>query len=216
MDERWRAAFLHQHPLEPGQDQDAQPAQAGLMALSPGWRGTEPARPVQAHQLKRALAQNADTVVVVTGPGPVGLTVTTFNSASLDPPLVSFYVTKSSTTWPRLREARVFAGNVLAADQADIADRFARRDIDRFGPHTQWRNGPHRVPLLAGAAGHVACQLDAVIPVGDHWLVVGLVIHAEACGAPPLLRHCGQYGCSQGTWPPDGKTKPGPAATVVT
>jgi len=216
MDERWRAAFLHQHPLEPGQDQDAQPAQAGLMALSPGWRGTEPARPVQAHQLKRALAQNADTVVVVTGPGPVGLTVTTFNSASLDPPLVSFYVTKSSTTWPRLREARVFAGNVLAADQADIADRFARRDIDRFGPHTQWRSGPHHVPLLAGAAGHIACELDAVIAVGDHWLVVGLVIHAEACGAPPLLRHCGQYGCFQGTRPADGKTKPGPAATVVT
>jgi flavin reductase (DIM6/NTAB) family NADH-FMN oxidoreductase RutF len=215
MHEQWRAAFLRKHPLEPGQDQDVQPAQADLVALSPGWPGTEPTRPVQAHQLKRALAQNADTVVVVTGPGPVGMTVTTFKSASLEPPLVSFYVTRSSTTWPRLRDARVFAANILAADQADTADRFARRDIDRFGPRTQWRSGPHRVPLLAGAAGHVACELDAVIAVGDHWLVVGLVIHAEASGAPPLLRHCGQYGCFQGIRPPDGKSTPGPAATAV-
>lgn len=217
MDEQAMAAFLRQHPREPGQDEDGQ---SDLLVLGTGWRGTRraqpvQAQPVQAQQLRRALAQNATAVVVVTGPGPVGLTVTTFNSASLEPPLVSFYVTKSSATWPRLRDARVFAGNVLAADQADIADRFARRDTDRFGPHTRWRSGPHRVPLIAGAAGYVACELDAVIAVGDHWLVVGLVIGAEASGAPPLLRHGGQYGRFQGVRPPDGKQKPGPAATVA-
>jgi flavin reductase (DIM6/NTAB) family NADH-FMN oxidoreductase RutF len=157
---------------------------------------------VQAQRLKQALAQHAAAVVVVTGPGPVGLTVTTFNSASLEPPLVSFYVARSSATWPRLRDAQVFAGNVLAAGQADIADRFARRDTDRFGPHTRWRSGPLGVPLLAGAACHVACELEAVVGVGDHWLVVGLVIHADASGEPPLLRHCGQYGEFQGIRPP--------------
>jgi flavin reductase (DIM6/NTAB) family NADH-FMN oxidoreductase RutF len=215
MDEHARAAFLRQHALEPGPDRDGQPVQSDLLVLGTGWRGARSAQPVQAQQLRRVLAQNAAAVVVVTGPGPVGLTVTTFNSASLEPPLVSFYVTKSSATWPRLRDARVFAGNVLAADQADIADRFARRDTERFGPDTRWHSGPHRVPLIAGAASHVVCELDAVIAVGDHWLVVGLVIHAEAGGAPPLLRHRGQYGRVQGMRPPDGKQKPGPAATVV-
>lgn len=165
--------------------------------------------------LRRAMAQHAAAVAVVTGPGPVGLTVTTFNSASLDPPLVSFLVAKSSATWPRLRDARVFAGNVLAAGQADVADRFARRDTDRFGPHTRWWSGPLGVPLIAGAACHVACELDEVIAVGDHWLVVGRVVHAEARGAPPLLRHAGRYGWFQGVQPPDGRPEPDPAATVV-
>jgi flavin reductase (DIM6/NTAB) family NADH-FMN oxidoreductase RutF len=167
---------------------------------------------VQAQQLRSTLARHATAVVIVTGPGPVGLTVTTFNSASLDPPLVSFYVTKSSTTWPRLRAARVFAGNVLAVGQADIADRFARRDGDRFGPHTQWRSGPLGVPLIAGAACHVACELKNVVAVGDHWLAVGLVVDTEASGAPPLLRHGGRYGWFQDAGPP--LSEPGPAATA--
>jgi flavin reductase (DIM6/NTAB) family NADH-FMN oxidoreductase RutF len=153
--------------------------------------------PVRAGRLKSALAQHATAVVVVTGPGPAGLTVTTFNSASLDPPLVSFYAATSSATWPRLRDAGVFAGNVLAAGQADIADRFARRDTERFGPDTRWRSGPHGVPLIVGAACHVSCELAEVISVGDHWLVVGLVIDVDSNGAPPLLRHHSQYGSFQ-------------------
>ncbi|WP_433334785.1 flavin reductase family protein [Spirillospora sp. CA-294931] len=156
-------------------------------------------------QLRRVLARDAASVVVVTGPGPVGLTVTTFNSASLDPPLVTFLVAKSSSTWPRLRDARVFAANVLAAGQAEIADRFARRHTDRFGPPTRWSSGPRGVPLIAGAACQVACELDSVIAVGDHWLVVGLVVHAEAGAAPPLLRHSRQYGWFQGLQQPDGR-----------
>jgi flavin reductase (DIM6/NTAB) family NADH-FMN oxidoreductase RutF len=182
---------MEEHTAAPLSRPYRQEGRTGVISLGSGARA---AQPVQAQRLRSALAQHAAAVVVVTGPGPVGLTVTTFNSASLEPPLVSFYVTKSSATWPRLRDARVFAGNVLAVGQDDIADRFARRDVDRFGPHTRWRSGPHGVPLIAGAACHVACELDAVVAVGDHWLVVGLVIDVAASGTPPLLRHCGQYG----------------------
>jgi flavin reductase (DIM6/NTAB) family NADH-FMN oxidoreductase RutF len=203
MEEHAAAPFGRPHLLEPGPGQDGQPGLAGVISLEPGRRAPWPARPVPAQRLRNALAQHAAAVVVVTGPGPAGLTVTTFNSASLEPPLVSFFVARSSATWPRLREAGVFAGNVLAAGQGDIADRFARRDVDRFGPHTPWRSGPHGVPLIAGAACHVACELDAVVPVGDHWLVVGLVIDVAASGTPPLLRHRGQYGAFAGLAPPD-------------
>ncbi|HEY1919948.1 MAG TPA: flavin reductase family protein [Streptosporangiaceae bacterium] len=177
--------------------------------------GVIPAGPVQAGRLRSALAWHAAAVVVVTGPGPAGLTVTTFNSASLDPPLVSFYVARSSATWPRLRAARVFGANVLAADQGDIADRFARRDTDRFGPGLSWRSGPLGVPLIDGAACHVCCELDTVVAVGDHWLVVGLVIDVGSSGAAPLLRHRGHYGWFSGDLSGDfggGETKPGPAA----
>ena len=167
---------------------------------------------VPAQQLRSTLARHATGVVIVTGPGPVGLTVTTFNSASLDPPLVSFYVARSSTTWPRLHAARVFAGNVLAVGQADIADRFARRDGDRFGPNTQWQSGPFGVPLITGAACHVACELTSVVAIGDHWLAVGLVVETDTSGAPPLLRHAGRYGCFQCAEPPP--SEPGPAAAA--
>jgi flavin reductase (DIM6/NTAB) family NADH-FMN oxidoreductase RutF len=180
----------------------------GVIPLRSGRPGAGLTRPVHAQRLRSALAWHAAAVVVVTGPGPAGLTVTTFNSASLDPPLVSFYVTRSSATWPRLRAAGVFAGNVLAAGQGDIADRFARRDADRFGPGTQWRSGPLGVPLIAGATCHVSCELDTAVAVGDHWLVVGLVIDVASSGAPPLLRHRGRYGGFAG----DGQQEPGPAA----
>ena len=138
---------------------------------------------VPAQQLRSTLARHATGVVIVTGPGPVGLTVTTFNSASLDPPLVSFYVARSSTTWPRLHAARVFAGNVLAVGQADIADRFARRDGDRFGPNTQWQSGPLGVPLITGAACHVSCELDTAVPVAGAYIISAVGI---TNGATPI------------------------------
>ena len=75
---------------------------------------------VGAARFRHVLARHAAGVVVVTGPGPVGLTATSFTSVSLDPPLVSFYVAGTSTTWPRLSEAEVFAINVLGIDQANV------------------------------------------------------------------------------------------------
>jgi flavin reductase (DIM6/NTAB) family NADH-FMN oxidoreductase RutF len=206
MEEQTAAQFPGPRLLAPGQD--GQPGRAGVIAAGFGRRGARLVPPVPAQRLRSALAWHAAAVVVVTGPGPAGMTVTTFNSASLEPPLVSFYVGRSSATWPRLREARVFAGNVLATDQGGIADRFARRDVDRFGPDIQWRSGPHGVPLIAGACCHVACELDAVVAVGDHFLVVGLVIDVAASGMPPLLRHCGQYGGFTGLRPPAGEPEP--------
>src|SRR3954471_15497917 len=112
---------------------------------------------VDAGRFRRVLGRHAAGVVVVTGPGPTGLTATSLTSVSLDPPLVSFCVDRSSTTWPDLRTAEVFAVNVLGGDQAAIATRFARRGVDRFGPPTRWRPGPYGVPILAGITAHLLC-----------------------------------------------------------
>lgn len=152
-------------------------------------------RPVEPDKFRRALARHAASVAVVTGPGPIGLTVTSFTSASLEPPLVSLYVARSSATWPALRISRAFAVNMLASDQADIAARFAERGADRFAYPTRWRRGPLGVPFLEGAAAWVICERYQAISIGDHWLLIGLVIDTELSdGAPPLLYHRRTFG----------------------
>ncbi|MBT2231301.1 flavin reductase family protein [Nonomuraea sp. NEAU-A123] len=148
-------------------------------------------------QFRTALAQHAAGVVIVTARPegvPVGLTATSFSSVSLDPPLVSFYVDQSSTTWPWLRLADHFAVNVLAGDQHDLATRFARRGIDRFAAPTRWRPGPHETPLLEDVSAHLICIPHTTVEIGDHTLVVGLVTAASTTPARPLLYHRGQYG----------------------
>ncbi|TDD86559.1 flavin reductase family protein [Actinomadura rubrisoli] len=147
---------------------------------------------------REALALHAAGVVVITarsGGAPAGLTATSFSSVSLAPPLVSFYVDRSSTTWPALRAAGRFAVNILAGDQADLAARFARRGVDRFAPPTSWRSDEHGTPLLDGAGAHLTCVAHSTVDIGDHILVVGLVTGADLIdGDRPLLYHRGLFG----------------------
>ncbi|GAA4598996.1 hypothetical protein GCM10023194_77920 [Planotetraspora phitsanulokensis] len=169
-------------------------------SAEPPRNGTAPAQaaPVSEEEFRRALAVHAAGVVVVTARPegvPVGLTATSFSSVSLDPPLVSFYVAQSSTTWPALRLADHFAVNVLAGDQADVAARFAKKDIDRFAHPTRWSDGPRDVPLLHDVSAHLICRPHHTVEVGDHILVVGLVTSTSVSPAGrPLLYHKGRFG----------------------
>ncbi|MFG2074842.1 NADH-FMN oxidoreductase RutF, flavin reductase (DIM6/NTAB) family [Nonomuraea maritima] len=159
---------------------------------------TLPDRALEADQFRHALAVHASGVVVITaqsGGIPVGLTATSFSSVSLEPPLVSFYVDRSSTTWPRLGAADHFAVNILTSDQAGLAARFARKGVDRFAAPTSWRPGPLGAPLLQGVSAHLVCLPYDRAVVGDHLLVVGLVAHADVHGTGrPLLYHQGRFG----------------------
>ncbi|PSL00188.1 flavin reductase (DIM6/NTAB) family NADH-FMN oxidoreductase RutF [Murinocardiopsis flavida] len=158
---------------------------------------------VSADAFRRALGAHAAGVVVVTadpaagrgGGAPVGITATSFTSVSLDPPLVSFYINAASGSWPGIRDARSFAVNVLADDQSGAAARFAARNTDRFAPPTRWHRGADGLPLLDGAVAHVLCCRHDILAVGDHWLVVGRVAHAEVATATrPLVYHRSRYG----------------------
>ncbi|MDF5758141.1 flavin reductase family protein [Spongiactinospora sp. TRM90649] len=159
---------------------------------------TLPDLAVDQERFRRALAVHAAGVVVITArneSAPVGLTATSFTSVSLEPPLVSFYVDQSSTTWPWMRAADHFVVNILASDQAELAARFARRSIDRFAAPTRWVSGPLGAPLLQDVSAHLFCRPHDTIAVGDHVLVIGLVTGVgvrEAAG--PLLYHRGRFG----------------------
>jgi flavin reductase (DIM6/NTAB) family NADH-FMN oxidoreductase RutF len=152
---------------------------------------------VDAESFRLALSRHAAGVVIVTltGPaGPAGLTVTSFSSASLKPPLVSFYIGHGSSNWPAIRDAGYFAVNLIGHRQEALAATFARKGEDRFGPATKWNPGPAGLPLLSGATTHLICARHALVTVGDHELVVGRVMHAFiGTGEPPLLHHQGRF-----------------------
>jgi flavin reductase (DIM6/NTAB) family NADH-FMN oxidoreductase RutF len=141
----------------------------------------------------RRHAAGVAVVTVLAGERPVGLTATSVVSVSLEPPLVSFGIARTASTWPAVRAARWFAVNTLGADQAAVARQFATSGIDRFAG-VDWRLAEPGVPLLAGATAWLVCRVDSTLPAGDHALIVGQVLSASAGrSAAPLVYHDGRY-----------------------
>src|SRR5581483_8275696 len=135
-------------------------------------------RDVDAALFRRVLGSFPTGVTVVastTENEPVGLTVGSFFSVSLDPPMVGFCVGTNSTSWPLIERSGVFAVSVLADDQVDICRMLATKEANKFATLT-WSPGPVTgAPLVAGALAHIECQLETAHAAGDHWIVVGRV-----------------------------------------
>ncbi|MEW9555156.1 flavin reductase family protein [Nonomuraea sp. NPDC050783] len=159
--------------------------------------------PIAPEDFRTALANQAAGVVVITtrvGGSLAGLTVTSFTSVSLAPPLVSFYVDGNSATLRLLRVAPFFAVNILAGHQADVARRFAAKGFDRFEPADFWYPSEiSGLPLVKGSAARLVCSSRAtgggVLQIGDHLLLVGEVVSAEVDQeSQPLLYRKGRFG----------------------
>ena len=149
------------------------------------------------HALRRALGNFATGITVVTAQTPegerIGLTVNSFNSVSLEPPLVLWSLDKRSIdSLDVIRRSNHFAVNILAADQIDLSNRFARPQSDKFAG-VQYLEGPGRMPLLEGCAARFHCALHETVDAGDHWILIGRVLDFDDAGRAPLLYHQGAY-----------------------
>lgn len=142
-----------------------------------------------------AFRRHAAGVAVVTAPGPVGFTATSVTSLSADPPLLSFGISAASASWPAVQRAEGVVVHILAAGQREVAELFARKGADRFGPGTRWHELPTGEPVLHGVAAWLRCRITERIVAGDHRLVIGTVVEGGADPAErPLLYHDGGYG----------------------
>lgn len=125
---------------------------------------------------------------------PVGLTIGSFSSVSLDPPLVAFYPQRGSGSFARLREASAFCINILADDQEELCRNFASRSSDKFSG-VRWRPSPSGAPLLEDAIAWLECSFHGITEAGDHFIVTGAVrSFATQRDRMPLLFFRGGYG----------------------
>lgn len=130
---------------------------------------------------------------------PVGFTIGSFTSVSLDPPLVGFLPMVESDRWAAIRESGSFCVNVLGAHQADLCWRFAKSSITEPFDGVDWH--PSAItgsPVIDSSIAWIDCAIEGVIEAGDHHFVLGRVLeleHIEPESEPnPLLFFKGQLG----------------------
>jgi 3-hydroxy-9,10-secoandrosta-1,3,5(10)-triene-9,17-dione monooxygenase reductase component len=135
------------------------------------------------------------TIVTASGPdGPAGLTTNAVTSLSLDPLLVLVCFDNASRTLPIIRDAGRFAVNILRAGQEDVAGVFAskREAGEKFAGATH--RAAHGVPLLDGALAWLVCDLERLVPGGDHTIGIGAVTEMGHDEGDPLVFYRGVYG----------------------
>lgn len=151
--------------------------------------------PEDLRALRSALGAFATGVTVITAFEdrlPVGITVNSFASVSLDPPLVLWSVANTATCAEVFRAGTAFCVHVLAVGQDGLAMNFARSGGDKFGG-LSWEHGDWGAPLLPGCTAEFHCEVDARYPGGDHTIILGKVLAHIVRETPPLLFHRGHF-----------------------
>ena len=126
------------------------------------------------------------------GGKPLGLTVSSFTSVALEPPLVLVCIGRASASHDRLILTGRFAISVLSATQEDVARRFARSPSEGRFDEFPWWTSPSGNPVLEGSTAWVDCAIEETMQAGDHTIIVA---RATACGAtdiPALVHHRGK------------------------
>ncbi len=162
-----------------------------------GISGVDPAADEAARrEFRKTLGQFATGVTVMTTLGQsaerVGMTVNSFNSLSLEPPLVLWSIAKTTPAFACFQMQDAFAVNVLSAEQEALARQMAQSGSHKFDG-VDVRAGLGGVPLIEGCVVHLECNVWARYPGGDHDIIVGRVKQIFNTGKPPLLFHNGDF-----------------------
>jgi flavin reductase (DIM6/NTAB) family NADH-FMN oxidoreductase RutF len=150
---------------------------------------------------RSALGCFATGVCLVTTLGPEGkpegLTINSFSSVSLDPPMILWSLARSASSAPVFRDAEYFAVNILSKDDAELSTHFARPSADKFAAFPErFFKGMQGLPLLQGAVATFECHSRHRYYGGDHIILIGNVERYVWNQAAPLLYHRGKYGLS--------------------
>lgn len=148
---------------------------------------------------RTALGCFATGVTVITAQAEgrrVGVTANSFNSLSLEPPLILWSLVKTSSSYPTFAAASHFAVNILAHDQIRLSNRFAQRSGDKFAG-LDLAEGAGGCLLLPDTCATIQCARQTILDGGDHWILIGRVTAFENSDNPPLLYHRGAYSTAQ-------------------
>ena len=155
--------------------------------------------PLKYRQVLGHFPTGVTIVTGMQGDEPVGLTIGSFSSVSLDPPLVGFFPQVVSERWPAIEESGAFAVNVLAAHQGELAWRFAKTGMDHQFEGVGW--SPSALtgsPVIDGVIAWMDCSIYKVVEAGDHWFVMGEIKEFEHLHPDedplPLLFYRGKLG----------------------
>ena len=136
--------------------------------------------PFTQEELRATLGQFATGVAVITtedeGGEKNGMTVSSFTSVSLDPPLILFCAKEGSKTMAEIQENGHFAVNILRDDQKALCYQFAGKDADKFKGVSSHAGQAYGDPMLDGAIATLECKLSTIQPGGDHKIVMGEVV----------------------------------------
>jgi flavin reductase (DIM6/NTAB) family NADH-FMN oxidoreductase RutF len=151
--------------------------------------------PMDDARFKEAMSHFASGVTVVTTEHdgtPYGLTVASFASLSLHPPLVLVCIEKAVKSHDAIRNAGHFGVSVLEQSQADVSGKFASKSDDKFTGITM-RRGEHGMPLIDGAICTLECRVHSELPGGDHTIFVGEVLDSSTSDGAPLVYYRSSY-----------------------
>jgi flavin reductase (DIM6/NTAB) family NADH-FMN oxidoreductase RutF len=122
----------------------------------------------------------------------VGLTVSSFNSVSLQPRLVLWSIARTSPNLDQFAVGKRHVIHVLAQDQGELARRFANPKLDKFEGVALAHNPQDAPPVLQGVAAHFECETESLLEGGDHWIVLSRVHEYQTHDQRPLLFWSGQ------------------------
>lgn len=154
-------------------------------------------RGVSADAFRRACGCFATGVAIATvldrKGAPHGLTVSSFTSVSLEPPLILICLGHEVSVIDAFRASPFFGINILTEEQQELSERFARKGFDRFDG-LAWEGGVTNVPLIPGALAAMECAVEQRMPSGDHDIFVGRMLASRIGEGKPLLYYASRYG----------------------
>jgi 3-hydroxy-9,10-secoandrosta-1,3,5(10)-triene-9,17-dione monooxygenase reductase component len=163
---------------------------------------TQDVHDIDPRAFRDAVGHYASGITIISGMSggaPVGFTCQSFYSVSAVPPMISFSVMLTSTSYPPIRETGRFCVNVLAHDQDGVSNQFARSGTDKWAG-IDWSPARSGNPVIADTHMWLDCEIEAEHVAGDHYVVIGRVVEMSEPGhhqGAPLLYHKGRY-CSTG------------------
>ena len=163
---------------------------------------SDPASTFDSAHFRQVLGHFPTGVTIITGiedGRPIGFTIGSFASVSLDPPLVGFLPMVTSDRWQLIRASNAFCVNVLHSSQAELCWQFAKSSIEEPFEGVSWRPAPVTgSPIIDGAIAWIDCTIHDVVDAGDHHFVMGRIEdmdhHEPHLEPEPLLFYKGKLG----------------------